>query len=287
MNYAICNETFAGWEHARICDFIAGLGYTGLEVAPFTWCERITDLSIEQLATFRRGAEAAGVQIIGLHWLLKGTEGFHLTSPDAAVQRRTGDYLAALARACATLGGSVLVLGSPQQRNLEAGTSNVEGHARAAAAIGHCLKVLEETGVRLCIEPLARSETNFLTTAADAVQLIERIGHPNVRLHLDVKAMADEAEPPAEIIKANAAWLEHFHANDPNLRGPGFGAMDFRPILQALHDIAYRGWVSVEVFDYAPDPETIARESIRYLNVNMASGVRQPQIQGERGASAP
>src|SRR5215471_9211253 len=105
MRYAICNETFEGWDHARVCRRVADLGYTGLELAPFTLAPRITDVSPERRRELRGQAEECGVQIIGLHWLLAKTEGLHLTSADDAVRRRTAEYLAELARCCGELGG--------------------------------------------------------------------------------------------------------------------------------------------------------------------------------------
>lgn len=265
MKYAICNETFEGWDHARVCGRAAELGYTGLEVAPFTLAPLITDVSADRRAELRRQAEGAGVQIIGLHWLLAKTEGFQLTSPDPAVRKRTGEYLGEMARAAADLGGDILVLGSPAQRKVPAGHTREQAGDFAADSLGYCLKTLEQSRVYLCLEPLTPAETDFLNTAAEGVALIRRLGHPFVKLHLDVKAMSAEAAPTPDVIRANREFLHHFHANDPNRRGPGFGDTDFRPIFRALRDVNYTGWVSVEVFDYTPDPDTIARESIRYM----------------------
>ena len=123
MNYAICNETFAGWPHSRVCEFVAGCGYTGLEIAPFTLAPLVTDVGQAKRAELRRVAEANGLIILGLHWLLAKTEGFYLTSPDESVRARTGDYFGELARAARDLGGGVLVLGSPLQRNLLPGVN--------------------------------------------------------------------------------------------------------------------------------------------------------------------
>ena len=123
MKYAICNETFEGWEHARVCARVAELGYTGLELAPFTLASRITDVSAARRSELRKQAEASGVKIIGLHWLLAKTEGLHLTSRDESARRRTSEYLAHLTDACADLGGTLMVFGSPAQRSLPAGLS--------------------------------------------------------------------------------------------------------------------------------------------------------------------
>jgi len=205
------------------------------------------------------------VTIIGLHWLLAKTTGFHLTSPDPAVRKATANYFVELARCAAELGGDILVLGSPAQRNVPDGHTTQQAEDFAVDCLSGVLHTLSETGVKLCLEPLTPKETDFMTTAEDAARIIGRLGHPNVKLHLDVKAMAAEPKPRPEVIRANAAHTYHFHANDENLRGPGTGAVDFKPIFAALKDTGYAGWVSVEVFDYTPDPDTIARDSIAHM----------------------
>ncbi len=265
MRYAICNETFADWEHARICDLVARLGYGGLEVAPFTLAPRITDVSAERRRQLRRQAEAAGLKVIGLHWLLARTEGLQLTSPEADVRRRTAEYLTALGECCRDLGGELMVFGSPAQRRVPPGATAAQATDYAVDTLERALPGLAAAGVRLCLEPLSPPEADLINTCAEATAIIRRIAHPNLALHLDVKAMSTDELPAPELIRRHAADVGHFHANDPNRRGPGFGDTDFVPIFQALKDTGYAGWVSVEVFDYTPDPETIARESIRYM----------------------
>lgn len=270
MKFAICQELFENWDWERQCRFIAETGYTGIEVAPFTLASRITELSPDKRRLLRQQAADCGLQIIGLHWLLAKTTGLHLTSPEASVRRHTADYLVELGRACADLGGTLMVFGSPAQRNLDAETSREAGADRAAEVFGRCLPALAERGVSICLEPLSPKETNFVNTCADAVALLERVDQPNFVLHQDVKAMLTEGEPLPELIRRFARHTGHFHVNDSNLLGPGMGTTDFAPILKALAETRYAGWVSVEVFDYSPGCERIARESISNLREALA-----------------
>jgi sugar phosphate isomerase/epimerase len=273
MRYAICNETFAPpvampwvpWKFEDQCRCAARLGYHAIELAPFTFNRDARAISAAERAAIRDAAAAAHLEIVGLHWLLAMTTGFHLTSPDPAVREATASYAEALMDLCADLGGRLMVWGSPKQRSLLPGVTHEQAVTFAAEVFRSIMPRTEKRNVRILIEPLGRADTDFITTAEQGRELIRRVAHPNFQLHLDVKAMADEGRPIADIIRASRGVVRHFHANDPNLRGPNSSGLDHAPFAAALREIGYDGLISVEVFKYDPDPETIAREAIEYL----------------------
>lgn len=264
--YAICNELFENRPFEEAFRYARECGYTGVELAPFTMNKDARAISPEQRALVRRQIAEADLECVGLHWLLAFTEGgYYLTSADKEVRQRTADYLSELARLCADLDGKVLVLGSPKQRNLLNGMSHDEGMEHAASVLRLAMPAYEAAGVTLAIEPLGPVEGDFLNTADLGVELMKRVDSPACRLHLDVKAMSTEAKPIPQIIRECAAHTVHFHANDPNLLGPGMGEVDFVPIFEALREVNYTGWISVEVFDYKPGAETICERSLSYM----------------------
>lgn len=181
------------------------------------------------------------------------------------MRNEAAKYLRELAQACADLGGSTLVFGSPAQRSLERGMNRDQAMANATEVFCAVMPIFADCGVTLCIEPLTPNETDFLNTCADARKLIEMVDHPNFQLIQDVKAMLSESTPIPQLIADYTDVTRHFHVNDDNLLGPGMGPTDYRPIFQALLDSKYNHWVSVEVFDYRPGAEHIAQESLRYM----------------------
>lgn len=265
LKFAICNELYGDWTFEDACAHAAGLGYEGVEIAPFTIFRNVDDISSEQRQRIREIAAANELEVVGLHWLLAKTDGLHLTDNDPVVRAATGRYLGDLARLCRDLGGKVMVFGSPAQRNLPPGVSDTEGRDRAVRVFQNLAGVLQDCNVILAIEPLGPEEGNFINTAQSAIEIVKAVDSPQVKLQLDVKAMSTESIPIPDIIRNSQPWLAHFHANDPNRRGPGMGEVDHQPILAALDEIGYDGWVSVEVFDYTPGAEKLAEDSIGYL----------------------
>ena len=219
--------------------------------------------------------EDAGLETIGLHWLLAKTEGLYLTSPDPEVRRRTAHYLVALAEATRDLGGHLMVFGSPKQRNLLPGVNYHQATDYAVEIFSAITKALGVLGVDLCLEPLAPSETDFLNSIAQADDLIRRVDHERVKLHLDVKAMhSDPGGSITELIARHAPEAGHFHAQDTNLRGPGMGEVDFDPIIRALVASGYDRWISVEPFDYSAGAEETAFLSIQCLRRELQAARR-------------
>jgi sugar phosphate isomerase/epimerase len=270
MKYAFCNEMFGEQPFDQVCATTRALGYTGVEIAPFTLDLRADPFDVRKVPpearqAMKRQACDAGLEVVGLHWLLAKTWGVHLTAPDAAVRKATIDYLRALVELCAELGGKIMVLGSPQQRNLMPGVGYDDAEKYAAEILQTVMPTCAHHKVTIGLEPLGPADGNFMLTAHSAIHLAKLVDSPQCKLHLDVKAMSSEANPYETIITENRDWLVHFHANDPNLLGPGMGDVQYGPIMTALAEINYAGWISLEVFKYEPSPEEIAQQSIDYL----------------------
>ena len=123
----------------------------------------------------------------------------------------------------------------------------------------------EARNVTVCLEPLPAEDTNFINTAAEAVRFTEQLASPNFKVILDVRAMSWEQKPVPQIIRESKGRFAYVHANDKNLKGPGFGDVDFRPIAAALKEVGYDDVVSVEVFKFDEGAEVIATKSIEYL----------------------
>lgn len=271
MRFSICNELFAGWQLRQAFQFCRNLGYHAVELAPFTLAESVKAISPDERRAIRRMAQQAGIEIAGLHWLLVKPAGLHLTTPDAEVRRHTAEYLVELVHFCADVGGGVLVLGSPKQRSIPEGSTPERAWECALETLSPAVKTAEARGVTWCIEPLSPAETDFLNRAEDAIRFAQALDSPSARIILDVKAMSSEGKPIPQIIRESAGWFAHFHANDPNLKGPGMGDVDFVPILRALKEVGYSGYVSVEVFDYSDGAERTAQVSIQNLRSALAA----------------
>ena len=269
LKFAICNETFnqksPDYDWAETCRFVAEVGYQGIEIAPFTLNKDVRDISAHARREYRNIAHHAGLAVVGLHWLLVSPEGLSLTDSDETIRAETSGYLAALADFCADIDGRILVLGSPKQRRIAPGSDVPTATDRLMRGLEPALERCALHGLTLCLEPLPAPEADLILTLKEATDVLARMQHPNLKTILDVKSASSEAESIPDLARQYANSIAHVHANDANRCGPGFGDTDFRPILAGLDAIAYEGFVSVEVFDYTPDPQTVARQSLAYL----------------------
>jgi sugar phosphate isomerase/epimerase len=271
MKFAICNEIFfyedkEKWTIQRQFEAAAEIGFDAVEVSPFTlndWVQEITD---EQKAEVVEAARSTGLAVAGIHWLLIGPTGLHVTSPDPEVRARTRAYFCDLVRFGIEIGGGLMVVGSPKQREVLPGVAPEQAWQWFKEAMTEAGEAGSEADFRVCIEPLAAATgNNFLYRAVEARRMVQEINLPNVGVILDTySGSQEEADLPQAIRETNEV-LYHYHCNDVNKMAPGYGTVDFVPLMRALLDINYQRYCSIEVFDFSLDAVEHARGGLTAL----------------------
>src|SRR3954451_858118 len=129
FRHAICNEVYKDWNFREACRSIRRIGYTGIEIAPFTLAEEPSTITQEQRREYREAMAEEGLTFVGLHWLMVSPKGLHVTTPDKPLRERSWLHIRHLIDVCADLGpNGVMIFGSPQQRSTTGGLT--PGEAR-------------------------------------------------------------------------------------------------------------------------------------------------------------
>lgn len=262
---AICNEVFQGWDFAAQCRTIKRFGYDGIEIAHFTLADDPVSLTPARRRELARIIVEEGLAFAGLHWLMVAPKGLHVTTPDAALRARSWLHIATLIDLCGDLGGGNMIFGSPAQRKSTGGATRQEATARYLDGLRQAAPHAASRGVTLLMEPLPTHDTDVLNTLAEAAGYVEAIGSPAVQTMYDTHNAVLETEPHELLVDRYYDVIQHVHVNEMDGRHPGTGNWDFKPVLRVLAAKGYKGWVSMEAFDFSAGAERIAEESIQYL----------------------
>ena len=264
---AVCNETFQDAGFAEGCELALATGYTGLEIAPWTLSEDPAGLPAGRRRECREAMAETGVAYVGLHSLLTAPRGeLHVTTPDDAVREKSWEYFRRLIDLCADLGDNgLMILGSGRQRRAVDGSTVEDAVKRLRDGLASVADHAGDRGVSILPETLAPHLCDVLTSMEQTTALVDEIGHPAIQTMFDTHNAVAEVVPHDELIRRHAHLIKHVHINEMDGRHPGTGNYDFSVPLRALREIGYDGWLSLEVFQFEPSGEEIARVSAQYL----------------------
>jgi D-psicose/D-tagatose/L-ribulose 3-epimerase len=176
-------------------------------------------------------------------------------SPEAAVREAFLEHIRWTAEMSEILGSELLCGPMHQALGEFTGTGpTAEEKRRAAETLHAAAEIAGAAGVTLAVEYLNRFESYFLTTAADAVALVEAVGHPRLRTMHDTFHAHIEEKGQAEAIRTVAPVMAHFHVSENDRGVPGSGQVHFDEAFAALGELEYDGWITIEAFGGAlPD----------------------------------
>lgn len=182
-----------------------------------------------------------------------------LTSPEQNVRQQALDYARRMMDFAAPFNAPIII--GALQGKASGGLSPTTALRYLGHALFHLDEYADQLATTILFEPLNRYESNLVHTLADALLFLRGAGLRHVRLLADLFHMNIEESDLPQAIRQAAGWLGHVHFADSNRRAAGWGHTDFAPIVQALRDIDYQGYLSAEVLPL-PDADSAARQAI-------------------------
>lgn len=198
-------------------------------------------------------------------------DGLTFSDPEAGVRSRAVERVKEHIRLAAQLGSAVTigVLNGNLGSDLEQAAQRREHHF---ACLKACCQAAADAGVSLLLEPLNRYECDWLNTTEDALSIIAQLGFANLKYLADTYHMnIEEVNIAASIRRADSA-LGYIHLVDSNRCGPGQGHLPFGEVLNALIDVGYEGYLSLECLP-KPDAEGAIRNSLNFVKRLLAEAV--------------
>ncbi|MDB5311040.1 MAG: sugar phosphate isomerase [Gemmataceae bacterium] len=255
---------FVFWDDlAAGCRQAKALGFDAVEVFP-PGPDAVDTVELRKLLA-DNGLAVAAVGT-GAGWV---KHKLTLASPDADVHGKAMEFVESMIDFAAVFDAPVII-GSMQGRWTD-GTTREAALGYLSQALLNLGLYAAKYGLPLLYEPLNRYETNLINRLEDGVELLKGLGTSNVKLLADLYHMnIEEANLPAAIRAAGGA-VGHVHFADSNRRAAGMGHTDFGPVVAALREIGYTGYLSAEVLPL-PDSLAAAKQTIesfrRYAQKN-------------------
>lgn len=272
FRHSTCNEAFEKWPFADACKAIRKIGYTGIEIAPFTLAERPADVTAAQRRECRDIMASEGLTFVGLHWLMVSPKGLHVTTPDAALREQSWRHIRDLIDLSADLGpDGVLVFGSPKQRSTTGGLTREQATRNYVDGLKSVAPHAADRGVTILVEALPIDQSDVVQSLEEAVGIVREIDSLGVRTMFDVHNAINETEPHGELVDRWFDYIRHVHVNELDGKHCGAGSYDFKPVFETLARRGYRGWISLEAFDFSYGEERLVTESLRHLEQEIAS----------------
>lgn len=275
MRLSISNIAWDVPEDAGVAGLLRLHGIDAIDIAPGKYFALPEEPSLEAIARVRRWWADRGIEIAGMQALLFGAAGLNLFGEPQA-RREMLARLATVCRIGGLLGAPRLTFGSPKNRD-RSGLTDEEAMDRATEFFRELGRVAHDNGVTVCIEPNPPSYgCNFVTRTCDAVALVQRIGHPAIRVQLDTGAIVMSEEDCASLLGQHADVIGHIHASEPHLVPLGDAGTDHGRLADVIRNHLPAHLVTVEMVASPKEPHAQAidralRVAARYYGTEHAT----------------